>query len=105
MSRPELAARSSWTSSDSSGRDHRLPVGHRQAARRGTEVDVLYKEYGLLIELDGRLGQHRQVAGQFRDMRRDNAATSGTDWPLCDTGSADVHGIPCRGGHPGRRAS
>ena len=73
-------------------RPHGLPVGHRQAARRGTEVDVLYQEYGVLIELDGRLG-HDGV-GRFRDMRRDNASTS-DGLATLRYGFADVHGIPC----------
>lgn len=37
-------------------RAHELPVGIRQAGRRNTEVDVYYKDYGLIVELDGRLG-------------------------------------------------
>jgi hypothetical protein len=73
-------------------RPHGLPVGHRQAARRGTEVDVLYERYGLLIELDGRLG-HEGV-GRFRDMRRDNRATT-DGLATLRYGFGDVHGIPC----------
>jgi hypothetical protein len=36
-------------------RAHGLPVGQRQFARRNTEADVYYTDYGLLVELDGRL--------------------------------------------------
>ena len=72
-------------------RPHGLPVGHRQASR-GTEVDPLYKEYRLLVELDGRLG-HDGVA-RFRDMRRDNWATA-DGLATLRYGFGDVHGIPC----------
>lgn len=37
-------------------RPHDLPEGRRQVGRRGTEVDVLYVDFGLVVELDGRLG-------------------------------------------------
>ena len=73
-------------------RAHSLPIGRRQQSRRGTEVDVWYDEYGLLVELDGRLG-HTGL-GRFRDMRRDNAATS-DGLATLRYGSADVLGIPC----------
>ena len=53
---------------------------------------MLYKEYGLLIELDGRLG-HEGV-GRFRDMRRDNRATI-DGLATLRYGFGDVHGIPC----------
>ena len=73
-------------------RAHGLPVGRRQASRRGTEVDVLYEGYGLLVELDGRLG-HTGM-GRFRDMHRDNAATS-DGLATLRYGKADVFGVPC----------
>lgn len=73
-------------------RAHGLPVGRRQASRRGTEVDVLYEDYGLLVELDGRLG-HAGM-GRFRDMHRDNSATS-DGLATLRYGKADVFGIPC----------
>lgn len=73
-------------------RAHGLPAGRRQASRRGTEVDVLYEAYGLLVELDGRLG-HTGM-GRFRDMRRDNAATT-DGLATLRYGKADVFGIPC----------
>lgn len=73
-------------------RAHGLPVGRRQASRRRTEVDVLYEEFGLLVELDGRLGHDGM--GRFRDMRRDNASTS-DGLATLRYGKADVFGIPC----------
>ncbi|RKS77512.1 hypothetical protein CLV35_1200 [Motilibacter peucedani] len=58
-------------------RAHGLPVGVRQSPARGARGrvfrDVDYRGYGLLVELDGRLG-HSDVAGRHRDMERDNAA-------------------------------
>lgn len=73
-------------------RAHGLPVGRRQASRRRTEVDVLYEEFGLLVELDGRLGH--EGMGRFRDMRRDNASTT-DGLATLRYGKADVFGIPC----------
>ena len=55
-------------------REHGLPTGARQVRRRGTVADVFYANYGLLVELDGRLGH--LGAGRFRDMARDNLATA-----------------------------
>ncbi|HVW81799.1 MAG TPA: hypothetical protein VHB69_12755 [Mycobacteriales bacterium] len=55
-------------------RSHGLPQGTRQARRLGdgTEyLDVLIEEYGVHIELDGRLG-HDRTRERWRDMRRDN---------------------------------
>ncbi len=53
-------------------RAHGLPDGQRQRYRGGLRhrTDVGYDEFGLLVELDGRLGH--EGAGRFRDMRRDN---------------------------------
>jgi very-short-patch-repair endonuclease len=73
-------------------RAHRLPVGRRQVGRRNTEVDVFYEDYGLLVELDGRLG-HTGM-GRFRDMRRDNAATT-DGLATLRYGKAAVFGTPC----------
>ena len=53
-------------------RAHGLPAGVRQPRQRGTEVDVYYQEFGVLVELDGRAGH--VGSGRFRDMSRDNAA-------------------------------
>lgn len=73
-------------------RAHQLPTGRRQLGRRNTEVDVLYVEYGLIVELDGRLG-HTGM-GRFRDMRRDNASTT-DGLATLRYGKADVFGSPC----------
>jgi hypothetical protein len=53
-------------------RPHGLPRGDRQNSRAGLRYirDVLYEEFGLLVELDGRDG-HQDI-GRFRDMNRDN---------------------------------
>jgi hypothetical protein len=53
-------------------RPHGLPRGDRQNSRAGLPYarDVLYEDFGLLVELDGRDG-HSDV-GRFRDMNRDN---------------------------------
>ncbi len=53
-------------------RAHGLPNGQRQQSRSGLpyETDVDYKEFGLIVELDGRV-DHEGV-GRFRDMNRDN---------------------------------
>jgi hypothetical protein len=53
-------------------RAHGLPKGSRQRYRGGLRhrTDVGYDDFGLLVELDGRLGH--DGAGRFRDMRRDN---------------------------------
>ncbi|HEX3705747.1 MAG TPA: hypothetical protein VHV76_03875 [Mycobacteriales bacterium] len=55
-------------------RAHGLPAGERQWKRLadGSEyLDVLIVEYGVHIELDGRLG-HDGAREQWRDRRRDN---------------------------------
>jgi hypothetical protein len=73
-------------------RPHELPQAARQIRRRGTEVDVYYEEFRLLVELDGRLG-HADM-GRFRDMRRDNWATT-DGLATLRYGSGDVFGSPC----------
>jgi very-short-patch-repair endonuclease len=73
-------------------RPHQLPQAGRQVRRRGSEVDVYYEEFGLLVELDGRLG-HKGM-GRFRDMRRDNRATT-DGLATLRYGSGDVLGLPC----------
>ncbi|WBQ02646.1 hypothetical protein [Kribbella sp. CA-293567] len=61
-----------------------MPVGERQvrvvtvgssdgSARRVVHRDVEYPPYGLIVELDGRLG-HADALSRWRDMSRDNAA-------------------------------
>lgn len=73
-------------------RAHGLPAAERQVRRGGTVADVLYREYGLLVELDGRLGH--TGPGRFRDLHRDNAATS-QGLATLRFGWSDVHGRPC----------
>ena len=53
-------------------RPHGLPMGARQQSRSGLsyQTDVKYDAYGLIVELDGRVGH--EGLGQFRDMNRDN---------------------------------
>ncbi len=55
-------------------RAHGLPRGVRQhRAPHGSAVrDVVYEEFAVVVELDGRMGH--EGAGRFRDMERDNAA-------------------------------
>lgn len=74
-------------------RRHGLPDGKRQ--RRTSSPgrrDVLYREYGLIIELDGRLGHVGE--GKFRDMARDNAALL-EQITTMRFGFGDVAGSPC----------
>ena len=62
-------------------------------SRDGRSVrDVLYDEYGLVVELDGRLGH--EGLGRFRDMWRDNQAALEALLTL-RYGSIDVCGRPC----------
>ncbi len=50
-------------------RAHGLPDPERQAVlRAGTRTDCLWREFGVVVELDGRLGH----GDTFRDMDRDN---------------------------------
>lgn len=74
-------------------RRHGLPPGHRQ--RRTTTPgrrDVLYPEFGVVVELDGKLGH--QGKGRFRDMARDNRALLERLVTL-RYGFGDVAGQPC----------
>lgn len=55
-------------------RQHGLPAGRRQIRRIGDGVellDVVVAEWGVHVELDGRLG-HDATRERWRDMRRDN---------------------------------
>ncbi|WP_231930277.1 hypothetical protein [Friedmanniella luteola] len=54
-------------------RAHGLPKGRRNQYRGGLRhrSDVGYDAYGVLVELDGRLG-HADDGGRFRDFRRDD---------------------------------
>ena len=65
-----------------------LPSRDRTARR-----DVWYVDFGVVVELDGRLG-HTEL-GRFRDMDRDNVA--GLDGLLTlRFGHVDLYGRPCR---------
>jgi len=76
-------------------RAHGLPRGrrqqHRHDARSGIR-DVVYEEFDLVVELDGRVGH--DGLGRFRDMRRDNGATVAGEATLRYRWS-DVRGRPC----------
>lgn len=60
-------------------RAHGLPVGDRQVEARvdGRRAvrDVDYPDYGLFVELDGRLG-HEAAADRWKDLERDLAAAA-----------------------------
>ena len=58
-------------------RAHSLATGKRQRRRpgRGGYLDVVYEEFALVVELDGRLG-HAGSLDTFRDRQRDNSHTS-----------------------------
>jgi hypothetical protein len=77
-------------------RRHGLPMGVRQACRLqdGTQyLDVLIPEWGLHLELDGRLG-HDRGRERWRDMRRDNRSELAQLRHL-RYGWADVFDRPC----------
>jgi hypothetical protein len=65
-------------------RAHGLPAGTRQAvarvAGRSVRRDVYYREYRVLVELDGQVGHSGE--DRFRDFRRDNAALVSGDVTL-----------------------
>ena len=55
-------------------RRHGLPHGRRQAPTgTGGRTDIEYEEYGLLVEIDGRVG-HAAWANRQKDGRRDRTA-------------------------------
>ncbi len=58
-------------------RAHGLIAGTRQRPRpgRGGYIDVVYEEFALVVELDGRVG-HVGAGDAFRDRRRDNRHTA-----------------------------
>ncbi|GAA1830680.1 type IV toxin-antitoxin system AbiEi family antitoxin domain-containing protein [Microlunatus capsulatus] len=75
-------------------RAHGLPVAERQQ-RSGTHAyvrDVLYRAFGTVVELDGRLG-HEGV-GRFRDMVRDNRTLLAGEVTL-RFGAVDVYEQRC----------
>ncbi len=78
-------------------RRHGLPAGRRQVRRCGSHVeylDVVIEEFGLHIELDGRLG-HDRTRERWRDMRRDNRSEIAGLRHL-RYGWADVVDRPCQ---------
>lgn len=77
-------------------RAHGLPAGDRQVPQPGSEVDVWYRDHGLLVELDGLRGHDGK--GRFRDLRRDNRST-GRGLATLRYGYPDVVGSPCRVAH------
>ena len=78
---------------------HGLPRGKAQAPARSLESgttayrDILYEEFGVIVELDGRLG-HETESAVFRDQYRDNAATL-TGAATLRFGWLAVGGQPC----------
>lgn len=73
---------------------HGLPTGSRQmrVSTTGYVTDFAFTEYGLLIEVDGRIGHVEE--GAWRDRRRDNAhALAG--WTTLRFGWAEVTTCPC----------
>lgn len=77
-------------------RAHGLPIGERQAPQGGTQIDVWYREFGLIVELDGHRGHDGE--GRFRDLRRDNRSTSRGQATL-RYGYPDVLDAPCLVAH------
>jgi hypothetical protein len=73
-------------------RAHGLPAGVRQQRREGWYDDVCYPEFGVRVELDGRLGHDGD--DRVRDHRRDDAAVVGSG-PVLRYGYADVVSRPC----------
>lgn len=75
-------------------RAHGLPDGKRQqpTGRRRGWRDVLYISFGVVVELDGRLG-HDEL-GRFRDMDRDNLAVL-DGLSTLRFGTGDLAGRPC----------
>ena len=58
-------------------RAHGLPVARRQAREIAGRHDNLYDAFGLIVEVDGRLG-HEQWVDRVADGRRDRQAALGT---------------------------
>ena len=74
-------------------RPHSLPAGRRQHRSSARHLrDVVYDDFGLVVELDGRLGH--EGMGRFRDMNRDNLSTLSGELTL-RYGHADIVGSPC----------
>lgn len=80
-------------------RAHGLPEGTRQAPRATAEGqqfrDVEYQPYGLVVELDGRLG-HDSWDAQGRDADRDLDDLALAGMPTARLRWRQVFGTPCR---------
>ena len=75
-------------------RAHGLPEPRRQVSvSRWTRSDAVYEEFGVVIELDGRVG-HERAGQSFRDLARDNGHAE-QNLVTLRYGSADVRGRPC----------
>ena len=78
-------------------RRHGLPHGRRQfqvwTGSQREFQDVFYDEFGVVVELDGKVG-HSSTGGQLRDMRRDNRNTV-TGLPTLRFGYVDVTSNGC----------
>lgn len=74
-------------------RRHGLPEGRRQVRSQNSRIlDVLYEDFGVIVELDGRLGH--AGTDRFRDMARDNGHLVGGLLTL-RYGYGDVSLRPC----------
>lgn len=72
-------------------RAHALPDPERQVVlRAGTRSDCLWREFGIVVELDGRVGH----GDAFRDMDRDNRLAM-VGWVTLRYGWHDVTTRPC----------
>jgi len=80
-------------------RAHGLPEGRRQSAARkaGRSMwrDVVYEEWGFLVELDGRLG-HTSSQDRDNDLDRDLDAMVAEERPTARLGYRQVFGSGCR---------
>jgi hypothetical protein len=80
-------------------RPHGLPRGSRQLAAqmagRSMWRDVLYEEWGFLVELDGRLG-HTAQQDRDRDLERDLDAVVHEHRPTVRLGYRQVFATGCR---------
>lgn len=73
-------------------RAHGLPEGRRQAkTASGKRIDILYDEYAVVVEVDGRRGH---LDGRFRAHRRDNEHAAALLTTL-RYGSHDIRDDPC----------
>jgi len=79
-------------------RRHRLPAGERQAPDdadgRRSERDVLYRDFGLVVELDGR-AFHDTAAARDSDGARDLAAAVERDLRTVRLATGQVIGDAC----------